>query len=248
LAVALIVFMLSLNGLVRAAMEKVGTAVLGAQVTVKSVGVSMARGSADIRELVIANPQGYGDGNLLELGGIKVALKAGSLLSDTVEVSEVIVDAPTLKLRQQGLDSNLQAVLKNAGGEEEKRPGEKKAAGKGKKFKVGLIRVTRGQLEYALGAAPAVRVPLPDIELKDISNADGSPVMLKDIFVQVLSQMAKSAAGALKGIVPEDVTKALDGAADAGAKAVKKTVEGAKDAIKGVGPLIKNLGKKDEKE
>lgn len=249
LVVAAIVLMLSLDSLVLTAMEKVGTAVLGAETTVKSVSISIVGGSAEIKGLTIANPEGYGDGNLLELGRIKVALKPASLLGSTVVVSEITVEAPVVKLKQQGLETNLGVVMKNASGEGEAKPAEKKekAPAKGKQFKVAVITVKDAQVEYALGGAPAAKIPLPDIQMRDISNADGSPLMLKDIVVQVMAEMTKNVGNAIGGEIKEGLTSATK----AGAEAAKKAVEGvggaAKKAAEGVGSLFKDLGKKEKK-
>jgi hypothetical protein len=246
LVVALIVLLLSLNGLVKAGVEKGATAVLGADTTLDAAKIGITSGSAELDGLIIANPKDYEPGNLLELGRIQIGLRVGSLLSDTVVVDRIVLESPVLKLKQKGLDSNLKTILRNAGGTGATAPAPEakpaKPASQGKKFKIGLIKITGAKLEYAMGSAPAVTMPLPDIELKDISNADGTPVLLKDVLAQIFTAMAKSAATSLKGLVPSDVTGALDGAAKFGVEGVAKAVEGAGAVVKGAGEAVKGVG------
>ncbi|NQT21157.1 MAG: hypothetical protein HQ592_15730 [Planctomycetes bacterium] len=90
-----------------------------------------------------------------------------------------------------------------------------------------------------------VNVVLPDIELKEVRNADGTPLLLADVFKQVLGSMGTSAFRSAKGIAPDDL---LAGFGDTlgsagkllgdGGKAVQKLGEGlggiGKDAFKGI--------------
>ena len=246
LVVVAIVFLLSLDSLVKAGVEKGATTVLGADTTLQTAKIGITSGSAELNGLVIANPKDYEPGNFLELGRIDVGLSIGSLLSDTVVVDRIVLESPVLKLKQKGLDSNLRTILRNTGGAGAAAPAAEakpaQPAAKGKKFKIGLIKITGAKLEYAIGSVPAPPMPLPDIELKDISNADGTPVLFKDVLVQIFSAMAKSAATSLKGILPADVTGALDGAAKLGLEGVGKAVEGAGSVVKGAGEAVKGVG------
>jgi|GEM_PF-2135495 len=245
LVVAAVVLVLSLDGIARTAIESQAGAALGTRVAVTNVHIGVVNGSAEIKGLEIANPAGYPAANLLELGRAKVALRIGSLLGDTVQVKEITLEAPVLHLAQQGLKTNLQAVLDNAagaGGESEKKP----AAKAGKKFKIDRISISGAKFEYKIGSVPSVLVPLPDVELKNITNADGSPVMIKDVIVQVLAAMAKSAAGAAADL-PGDVKGALEGAGKIGAEGVKKAVEGVGGVVKGIGSVFKKEDAKGSK-
>ena len=259
LVVLVAVLLLSIDSIVKTALEKGASAILQAETTVKAVDVGMASGSAKIEGLKIANPKDYLPGDFFELGKIDVGLKVSSLLSDTVQVDRIVIEAPVIRLKQRGFESNLQAILRAASGEgaapAEGAPAKEapKAEAKGKKFKIGVIEITDAQIEYRIGEAPAVRAPLPYIKLTELSNADGSPMMLKDVIFQIFSAMAKSAGSALKGL-PGDVKGALGSAAGVGEVGVKKAVEGTTQAVKGAGEAVKGAGdalkglfKKDEK-
>jgi hypothetical protein len=123
------------------------------------------------------------------------------------------------------------------------------SSGGGKQFRIGLIRITNARFEYSVGGAPAVKVPLPDIEIKDLSNEDGSPLMLADVISQVLSSMAASAAGSAAVDMPDAIGGSLKSIGAGGKAAVEETLGAASDAVKGVGGLLSGLtGKKDEEK
>ena len=239
LAVAVVVFLLSLDSIVKAGIEKGGSIALGTETTVASAHIGLGDGSAEINNLVIANPSDFAEGNLLELGRVKVGLRVGSLMSDTVEVSEITVEKPVLRLVQSGMKTNLKVVLDNAsGGSESTTKESAKDTGGGKKFAIAKISITGAELEYRIGNGPPVRVPLPDIVMEDVSNKDGSPLLLADVFAKVLGAMGKSAVSNVKDL-PGDLAGALKGVGATAVTGVKNSVEGVGDAVKGIGSLFK---------
>ncbi len=239
LVVAVIVFLLSLDSIVKAGIEKVGSIALGTDTTVKSAHIGLTSGSAEITNLVIANPSGFPEGNLLELGRVKAGLRVGSLMGDTIEVNEITVEKPVLRLAQSGTKTNLKVVLDNASGGGEATPKESKGeSSAGKKFAIKRISITGGELEYRVGNGPPVKVPLPDIVMEDVSNDDGTPLMLADVFAKVLGAMGKSAVTNVKDL-PGDLAGALKGVGATAVTGVKETVGGVEDAVKGIGGLFK---------
>jgi len=246
LVVAVIAVLLSLNAIAKTAIEKGGTMVLGTKTSVGGVSLSIFGGSAEVKGLVIANPEGYGDGNVLELGRAYVKLKPASLLSDAVEVDEITIEAPVLKLRQQGLKSNLGALLDNL---DKGAPDQKKesASSSSKKFKVGKMKLTDAKLEYSLMGAPSARMPLPDIKIDQVSTADNPVMTLGSIIKQVVVSMAQAAARTGGKIVPDDVNNALGNIFSGAKTGVEKTVKGLDGTVKGIGGLFKTIGHSDKK-
>jgi uncharacterized protein involved in outer membrane biogenesis len=239
LVVLLVAVFFSINVIAKTAIEKGGTIVLGTATSVGSVTLSVFGGSAEVKNLAIANPKGYGDGNVLELGRAYVRLKPASLLSDVIEVEEIAIEAPVIKLRQQGLKSNLGALLDSL---DSGSPEKKSAESKSKKFQVGVIKLTDARMEYSLMGAPSAKMPLPDITINQISNGDNTAVTIGSVIKQVVVAMAQAAARTGGKIVPADVSGAL-GHVFSGAKdGIGKTVQGAEGAAKGIGSLFKKIG------
>ncbi len=249
LVVALIVVLLSLDRLAKAGLEKGGTMVLGTPTTARGLDLALLGGGLTLEGFAVRNPEGYGEGDLIKLETADVALRIGSLLTDTVEVKQIILKGPVLRIVSKGLNTNLSVVLDHAkqfggGGEE---PAEEEE-GPGKKFRVGLVRITGAQFEYAAAGAPAVKVPLPDIELKNLSDEQGHPVLLADLFSQILRAMAKSAVE-LKDIrLPSEVTDSLKGVAAGGKKAVEDAVKAGEGLVKSGEEAVKGIGGEKESQ
>ncbi len=253
---------LALNSLAKAALEKGATAALGSKTTVGRLDLRLFGGSLQLEGLDVSNPKGFPEASLFRLASAQVVLDIPSLLSNTVEVREIVLNGPVLDLYQKGLDTNLAVVLKNArakgpsGGHKPEQPTAGTAAAKpGKGFKIGLIKITNARLEYRLPGASSVKLDLPDIELKNLSDKNGQPLLLADVFSQILKSMA-AAAGRLPGnLAPPAIKDALSPVVSGTGKGVEKSLKIAGEAlketgksIKGVGNLFKNFGEKDKKE
>ena len=81
-------------------------------------------------------------------------------------------------------------------------------------------------------------VALPDIKMEHVKNADGSPLMLADIFAQVLSSIGVSAFKNVKGL-PSDV---MQGFGNTMGSAVNLLGQGAGTVTGLLGDGIKGLG------
>lgn len=219
----------SLDHIAKVGLEKGATAALGTETTVGSVDLGVLSGSLRLRDLAVANPEGFPEGCLLKLADADVGLEIGSLLSDTIHVRRIVIEAPLVSVVGKGLETNLGAVLANAETEGSAEPdGEPGAASK--RFRVDLIRITDAQFEYEFPGVQPGKVTLPTIEIRDIGNEQGGTVMLADIFVQILRSMA-SEATRISGVdLPDELEDAL-----------QDMVSGS-EAVKGVGDLLKVFG------
>ena len=248
IVIALVVF---INAIAKTAIQEGATYALGVSTKVEGVDLSFLGGSAEIKGLKIANPEGFGDGNFLDLGRAYVSLSPGSVLTDTIVVRDIVVESPVLRIRQKGLKTNVSAILENinklAPPEE---GGEQPAAPKAqaKKYKIGNIKLTGARVEYSIVGTPVVPVPLPPIEIKGIDSADGTGVTIGKVIQQVLAAMVKSAGEAGAGVIPKDVTDAVGKTAAEAKAAVDTTVKGATDAVKGIGNAFRGLGGKKEEQ
>lgn len=250
LVVAAVVLSLSFDRLVKSGIETGATFALKTDTSVGKADLSVMVGSLELGDLAIENPEGYPAGKFLVLDRTKVSLDVGSLLSDTVEVKTIVLDGMIVHLVQKLGETNIGAVIKNASGEgsaedDEDDEGDE-AAGKG--FKIGRISITNAKLRYQIGNAPAVTVPLPDMELKDLSDKDGQPLLLADVISQVLLSIVKSAAKLPGNLMPAQLGSVLNGVAKDTEKILKVPVEAGGKAVKSIGKLFSGLGKKDAAE
>ena len=254
IVVVVIAVWLGIDRAARKGVEIGGTQALGVETKCAGVHVGLLSGSLGIKGFQIGNPEGYKTDRLMALGKGKVACDIGSLMGDEVVVHEILIDAPELTVElKAGVPpkSNLGDLLKKLESDKQKPKEEKpKDEGEPKRFKVELIRITGTKVRFHLLAGKTANLTLPDIELKDVKNADGTPLMLADVFGHVLVSMGTSAVNRAKvdGVVPAEL---LTGLGDTLASAQSLLGGGARQLKAGVGKVtggLKGVLGKDKKD
>jgi len=250
IVVAIVVVALTINQAVRKGIEVGGTMALGVPTKVDAVSIGFLSSSVAIKGFQIGNPQGFQTDRLMALGLGKVACSIPSLLSDQIVVKEIIVDAPELTVElKPGLPpkSNIGDLMNKLKSDKAKpapaptpAPKPTEAKKPGKSFKVDLIRVTKTTARFHLIGGKTASVVLPDIEMKEVKNSDGTPLMLADILQQVLESMGTSALKNAKGVIPDDALAGLD---EAMGSAKKIVTEGKKAVDEAAGKLKDEAGK-----
>lgn len=178
IAVVVIVGM-SLNGAIKKGIETFGPELTKASVTVEDVNLSLLRGNASIKDLVIGNPEGYKSPEALSVGRASVSISPRSIFSDKVVVKSIRIEAPKVTVEVGPGGSNLQKLQKELeaaiGGATSGPSGSAPAPANtdaGKKLQVDEVVVTGGKLllgAAALGGTVA-EAPLPEIELQGLGQ------------------------------------------------------------------------------
>src|SRR4029077_15377771 len=94
LVIAVVVAMLSLNGLIKRGVETYGPKLTGVDVKLESVNVSLWSGSGTIKVLSVGNPQGFKAPLSMRVGSATIALKPSSLIGDKIIIHKVELVAP----------------------------------------------------------------------------------------------------------------------------------------------------------
>ena len=274
LIVALLINFFADSG-VKKAIEVAGTKTLGVDVTLGKAGLSILGGSLGLKELAIDNPPGYKHEKLLELSRGDVVVETRSLLSDTVNIKSVKLDAPVIVVEQKDLlKSNLNEILKNIHSGDS---GESDSSGKN--VHIDLLEITNAQVKVKLLPVPGKVDTLPfklsTIKMTDIGG--DKPIKTGDVIGKVLLALAGGIAEQGAGLLPDDMFNALTaqlqnlgalpsalldetgkllktttdlgkGGIGTGADAAKGVIEGVGDVGKGITGGIKGIfgGKKDE--
>ncbi len=245
---AVLAVALSLSRIAKAGLERGATASLGARTTVSALDLGIFAGSVRLRELAIANPEGYQEGYLLTLDDADMAVDIRSLLSDTIRVRRIILDAPVIRVVGRGIDTNLSTVMAHAGRRAEE-PAEQQPGAASKKIDIALIRVTNARFEYQVEGAPHLSLSLPDIELRDIGDEDGKPLMLAEVLQQLLGSIASEAVKTAGGDIPGQFADAMEDIMAGELEKLEDALRGFEDrirpgeeAIRGVGDLFRGLG------
>jgi hypothetical protein len=201
----------SLDGVVRHAIERSGSEVLGTRVSVRGVHIDLRRGQATISGISVANPPGFSAQPALTLSGITVALDTRSVRSNPIVIESVDVGEPRVlvELTADGR-ANLDVLRGNVKAYSERAQGGGGATGGGGPGGTGSekperrLRVRHFQLEQgnvrvdpsALGRDP-VDVPLVSIGLHDLGGARGAPpgAIGQEVADALVSRSLRAAAG-----------------------------------------------------
>jgi hypothetical protein len=266
LIVAVVVVIFMLDGLVKTSVETVMPEVTGTPVTLESVSLSPLSGRGELGGFIIGNPEGFKTDSAFKLGNVVVDVDVSSLMSDTIVIEEITINAPqvTFEVELPSFKSNISAIQKNvdkfAGtpAEEALKPEEKdKGPGKKMKIKLFVLKGATVSVSTPLLGGKKLTVPLPPIRLENIGGGDddeGKSIgeVAKAIFDPLtgsIENVAKEALSKAKDLLA-DGGKVLgqigDTAAEAGRGAVKEAgnvLKGGKEAgkglIKGVGEIFK---------
>jgi len=243
---------LNSGSIVKAAIENVGSEATKTKVTLNDVKISLTSGEGSLIGFRMGNPTGFKTQEAMRFGEVSVKVDTGSVTKDVIVIKEVVIAQPQITYELAGGGSNIQTIQKNvdefakkmgAGGGGQK-PAEKSAGGK--KVIIDNLYVRGGKIgvSAAFLAGKQMNVPLPDIHMKDIGKKKGgaSPAEVAD---QLLSQISKSATGAVSGLGLDKMMGAAKDAAsgagkmlESGAGGAQKTLEG---ATQGIGDSIKGV-------
>ena len=255
----------------RVAIETVGTKVLKVPVTLEKISFSIMKGTVDMENLVVANPEGYEHPNLLELGHLNVQADIRSFLSDTATIKNITLDDTTVVIEQKGMTNNIQTVLDSlpapAEKEDKPAPAEKpeKDAKAEKKLVIDNLTITNIKVKADLlplpGRATTVSLTVPTITMKDIGK--GEKVTPADLISKIFTAIVEGIANAGNKLLPSEMIGSMGSSLqkhgkvvlDVGKEALEKSKDVGKDALegaKGIGESLteglKGLFKSKKKE
>lgn len=170
----------SLDGIVERTLERVGSELLGSEVSVSSVHVDLSAGRAEVKGLEVANPRvsglDFSGEPAIRLDAIDVTLDAASLARGPIRLEEVRVAAPFVNLEVLPGDVNLLVLQRNL---TRARPAEADAAASDEppqRFRVGSCSFAEGTLRAdASAVGREVReLRLPALRLTELGGREGA--------------------------------------------------------------------------
>jgi hypothetical protein len=205
----------SLDGIVERTLERVGSELLGSEVSVSSVHVDLSAGRAEVKGLEVANPRvsglDFSGEPAIRLDAIDVTLDAASLARGPIHLEEVRVAAPFVNLEVMPGDVNLLVLQRNL---TRARPAEADAAAAAeppRRFRVGSFSFAEGTLRAdASAVGREVReLRLPALRLTELGGREGAtPGQLGQQVLEAL--LARILAQAAADRVSELIDKELD--------------------------------------
>jgi uncharacterized protein involved in outer membrane biogenesis len=229
--VALVVVFFSLNGIVKKGVETLGPELTKVEVRLGAADISPFPGTGKLSKLFVGNPQGYKTPSAIEVGSVKVAVKIGSLLSDTIVVDEIDIQAPELTLESTITgNSNLGKILDNLSGPTHQKP-ETPAKKSEKKFVVKDVVINGAKVNIAvIGLGQLDPLVLPPVHLQNIGT-ENKAVTAEELVQQILEPLLQSAIQAGKKAITSG-DKSLQTMERSATNDLKSTAKGLEDLFK----------------
>lgn len=242
----------NLDDIVKTTIEKAGTRVTLADVTVDSVAIETTQNTAAINGLVVGNPDGFNTDYAFSLGNISVRLDGSTLTSDTIRIIEVIVEAPSVTYELGNGSSNIATIQRNVESFVQRVSGPsaqgEAASDEGSSTKIIIddVYVRNGDVGVSAGFLQGKKLSasLPEIHLEDVGKDEGgaSPAEVAGEILTAINQSVFKAVSSLNvdglmqgvGDLGKGVVGAVGGAATTGGTKLKEGADALGGAVKGL--------------
>lgn len=249
-AVAVFVLLGNLNGIVKAAVEKIGSDLTQTEVTLNDVNIEKTSGKGVLRGFRVTNPAGFSDADAFKFDEVSVTIDAASILSDPVIIKEIVVVGPQVVYEFGDRGTNLDRLNENV--QSQTGAGGGSSGSDGPKFIIEHLYLRDGTVAVqAPLLEEKISVPLPTVHLTDIGKA-GRGATPGDIADQTMEAILAGASRAVSsanididalsrsaGTAAKDAQKALEKAGSDAADGAGDAIDSAGDAVKGI---LKGIG------
>lgn len=254
---------LSIDRILKQTVESQASSSLNLTTTLGGARLALFGGNLKLDDLQVGSPKGFTAPQMLGLGAADLTVKYSQLRSNPIHVTDITLKQPKLVIEQVDGKLNFKAAMdgmpQTPPGQPQPKTGDNKEP---VKLIIDSLNVTGATVivrpgNSIPGLPPEITVPIPDINLKNIGNADGAEngAAIKDVVMQVVTIMADSASksaslDALKGMLQngiQQVTAQLGPAFQGQLANLQKNLPGGVgqalgDLTKNPGDLIKNPG------
>ena len=239
------------NSALKVGIETAASKTLQVGVSIDELDFPVLGGSIGFENLVVDNPTGYKYEKLLEVGKARIAVSIGSLLTDTVNIKEIMFDGVNVVIEQKGLSNNLQDMIKALPeGDPEPEQKTEEPEKPAKKLHIDKLELTNITVKAKLlpvpGKKDTVTIKLDPILLTDLGSDDKMDVakLSSKILLAIATGVAEQGAGHLPKGMTDGMKASLSKVKDLGKAAAeesKKLLEEGKDAGKGIVEGFKGL-------
>ena len=233
IVVAVIVVGFFLGTIVKTGMETVGPKIMQVSIKVDAVKLTLVTGSAQVKGLVVGNPEGYKTPQAISVGSAAVDVNPFSVLSDKIVIRSVRVEAPEITFEGNPFSgNNLSAIMKNVnaatkgGGSEPTNATTKPAGQAGKKIEVDDFLITGAIVHVSLTGVSGkeMTLPLPDIHLTNLGK-DNAGITAADLTRRVLDAITTATIKAV-ATATTDISHGAGKAAGAGMNKITPGIGG----------------------
>ena len=234
----------SLGGIIKAAVEEIGSEATQATVQLDGVELDIGSGKGALNGFTVGNPPGYRSLAAFVLGSVRLQVDTATVTGDPVVIKEIVIDKPAITYELGDNGSNIDAIKRNVDAYASKVAsggGKDQAGGEGPKVVIEHLYVRGGQVNVsaAMLGGKTMGAPLPDIHLTDIGKDSGGATPA-EVAKKVIDSMNAGIGDAMASIgvgnTLDSLQQTLGGAAGTATEALGKTGTGAAETVKdGVG-------------
>ena len=257
------------QSVVRDLVHKHGSAVVGTDVNVGSINLSLKDGKGGVSNITVANPKGYSQDYIIKLGNVSVSVDKESVIKlaketaqktgpkvKTVIINEIRVSKPEVTYELMNLNrsnsDDIMANIKKNTASTAKQP-KKTETKSDTEYKVAIkkVVVANGTATVAanlLGASQSLSLNLPTItinnlgtEKQGITIEDGLARIFQEILKTTTSVVSKADLSGVLGGVKDLAGTAVGTAGKAAGAAVGTAGKAAGAATEGVAKGVKGL-------
>ena len=215
----------SLDSIVKDAIEHYGSQILGTDVRVSSVALSLGEGRGTIRGIRVRNPDGFSSDEAFEFGEIALQIDVGSLTGNPLIIEELSISEPGVRYEiNEERQSNIGVIQENIdryqGGSPTPRQDEDDPLLSIRKFTSSGGRI---QFDGTAVGAPETTLDLPSLRLNNLGGTEGDTP--DEIGQAVMRALSKTVVKAVAKSVPlksakDIIEKKIGGEIGEGAKGV----------------------------
>lgn len=168
-----------IDSIVQAAIENYGSEITGTRVSVGSVDISLREGRGTLRDLRVANPDGFTDNDAMSFGEITLALNLDSLRGG----GPIVIDEATIRdphINYESSESgkgNLEAIQANI--DRYRGPGSTDSgaaeSGESPRIRIKQFTFENGSINIsAPGLKEPIAAKLPSMHLSEVGGSEGA--------------------------------------------------------------------------
>jgi len=226
----------SIDSIVKKSIEKYGSQILKARVSVDAVEISPTNGRGRLRGVFIGSPAGFDAESIFELDEVIIAIDIESVTGNPVIIKEISVNAPKLTYELNEKESNFDALQRNIKTFANEKIGglaETGAKSKGgRKLVIEKLSIHKGTIRVH---APDLRgkeqaVSLPALSFKNIGT-ERNGTAPNEVVARVLSAVKRQVVTATAGLGIEEVRGIAEEGVEGIADILEEGAEGISEAI-----------------
>jgi hypothetical protein len=201
----------NLDSIIKAAVEKYGSAATQTTVRLDSVKLSLTSGEGSLSGLSVGSPAGFSASKALYLGAVSVKIDTNSIAGNgPIVIRQIVIEKPqvTYEFTTSG-DSNLQTIARNTqtyaasfagktGNPPATLAASNTSSAPGRKVIIDSLTINDGQVSitHPLLQGRQLDAPLPAIHLSNIGKSEGgaTPAEVAKLVLGAISQDATQVA------------------------------------------------------